>query len=335
MLPINASPPSIVLDVAGQGARNFNFDVEFFVRGLDKEVQRFHYLVTTVSKPTFDLQHDEINQYGFRYNLLTGIRYGDISMTIIDDVDNKSLDFLRMYLNNIITPQQTDGPAPLNPNTRFNNDNVLSILDEDPTQANITALGGSFGSGVIIQEIKVHQYVTVGFDLSARNRIRTWTYSDPQLTNIDMQEFNVESDEIGTFTLSFNYKNVVMHTDGSDYPDTPFELLRAAAYADAAAGAIQSPTQLIKAIPTAATGLAVSEFNQRSPVPGLAAGGFAASTRNTNFKKNASTAPITNAIDSEKAKNGYTPSPSPAPVSENVTKTTPTAAEQAIKLGKL
>lgn len=337
LLPINRNPASIVQDTMPTPARNHNFDVEFTVAGLGSDEQKFHYYVLSADKPKFDFNYEEINHYGYRYNILTGITYPELSMTIMDDSDNKSLSFLYAYLNAIVNSDGGSNPSSRR-FSRFNDSNILATLDSNPEYANIRALGGNEGSGVVIQEIKLHQYVSYGLFGDARGKIRTWTFKDPQLTNIDMSTFSVDDEDIGTFSLSFNYKNISFDLDTKQYPDTPFDLLRAATFADLAEGIItSSPGDLVKAATNIGAQLATTELNTGA-LPGVSGGGALAigeSIRLGIKKIVPAVSPGVPIVDNEKNKNGYVPPQNTRPTSPPKRFEAPKVVDQSGKLDKL
>lgn len=221
----NKNPASIMIDTMQAPARPWNFDVEFFVAGLDKiggeDAHTFQYYVTEVDKPKFDFQYEEINQYGFRYPLLTGIRFTELNMTLIDDAANKTLAFFQYYLSKSVNTVNGEASG-----TRFIGEGAgVPLMEVDPQYANIRALGGDEGNGVIIQKIKLHQYSSVGSDGSPKGRVRTWTFTDPQIINMDMENFSTDNDDIGRMNIAFNYKNVFMELNGSEFANNPFAAL--------------------------------------------------------------------------------------------------------------
>ena len=349
LLPIDKNPASIVIGTMPEVARPYNFDVEIFVKGLDSGVQKFHYYVNEVDKPKFDFQYDEINQYGYRYNILTGIRFGEVNMTILDDADNKSLSFLIAYLNGVMG-ESADNPSilsslvggqPEQPDTRFTNSKILPSLESNPEQANVKALGNESGTGVIIQEIKLHQYVSHNLAGTANGRIRTWTFADPQIVNMDMSQFSTENDEIGSFNFSFNFKNVSIELDTKEYPDTPFELLRAATIADTAVGAATADkATLIKAVTNTGAKLATDTLNGSLPgVSGSSVVGaglaLGKTVKDTKKQTEATIAKIPHKSQDERSKNGYVIPPSPPIKPRQVPKATPPPAAQQSKLDKI
>lgn len=210
-----------MIDTMQSPARPWNFDVEFFVGGLNnvggEDAHKFQYYVTEVDKPKFDFQYEEINQYGFRYPLLTGIRFTELNMTLIDDASNKSLAFFMYYLSKVVN--STNGEPS---GTRFAGYIDTPVLEVAPEYANIRTLGGENSDNVIIQKIKLHQYASVGADGSPKGRVRTWTFTDPQIVNMDMEQFSTDNDDIGKLNLSFNFKNVSMELGGNDFANNPF-----------------------------------------------------------------------------------------------------------------
>lgn len=317
-------------------ARPHNFDVEFFVKGLDRDVQRFHYYVTSIDKPKIDFSYEEINQYGYRHNILTGIKFQELSLNILDDTDNKSLSFLYAYLDAAVQGDQ----GRKSKTTRFT-PGVGYTLPIEPRFANVSAQGGEDGSGVIIQEIKIHQYVGAGISGAAAGlfgrggRIRTWSFLDPQLTNIDMSTLAHDSDDVGSFDLTFNYKNVSFALDGAEFPDTPFGLLRAAAYADLAEGIVTAPpSAYVKAATNAGSQLAATALNTGG-APGVSGGAVIALGEKVrgNDKKPTAVSATTSELDKERNKNGYVQR-QPAPT-ESVDVRKPVPDNQAAKLAKL
>ena len=212
--PESVNPAVEMLDRMPTPARKWNFDAEFIVPGVDSETQKFHFFVKSIDKPQYEFQYAEINEYGFKHKILTGITTGDLGIEFLDDTTNRVLNFINHYLINSV-PEK---------NLRYSQLNFLSVMQKRGFDtASIEARGGI--GNTIIKQIKINQYSGLTSDGTGRGKIRTWVFEEPQIVQFDLDKNATEEDSLSGFVVRFNYKNVVIELDSNLYPDRPGVLL--------------------------------------------------------------------------------------------------------------
>jgi len=212
--PESVNPAVEMLDRMPSPARKWNFDAEFILNGIDSETNKFHFFVRAIDKPQYEFKYAEINEYGFKYKVLTGIDTGDLGIEFLDDTTNRVLNFINYYLINAV-PEE---------NRRFSQTGFLGPMREQAFDtAGIEARGGI--GNTIIHQIKINQYAGLNSDGTGRGKIRTWIFEEPQITQFDLDKHATDDDVLGGFVVRFNYKNVVIELDGGAYPDRPDSVL--------------------------------------------------------------------------------------------------------------
>lgn len=207
------NPAVRMLEAMPAPARKFNFDVEFILDpSMEVGLQKFHFFVKNIDKPQYDFEFIEINQYGFRHKILTGITTGDLQIEFLDDSTNRVLAFIQHYLNGMTASE------------RYVRTGTLPIMNRHGFNTAGVSPRGAVGSS-LIKQIKIHQYSGIGTDGTGRGRIRTWVFEEPQIVNFDLDKQETEDEGVSGFVIRFNYKNVVIELDQNLYPDRPDEIL--------------------------------------------------------------------------------------------------------------
>ena len=206
--PESVNPAVDMLDRMPTPARKWNFDAEFIVPGVDSETQKFHFFVRSIDKPQYEFQYAEINEYGFKHKILTGITTGDLGIEFLDDTTNRVLNFINHYLINSV-PEA---------NLRYSQLNFLSVMQKRGFDTAGIETRAGIGN-TIIKQIKINQYAGLNSDGTGRGRIRTWVFEEPQIVQFDLDKNATEEDALSGFVVRFNYKNVVIDLAGGLYPD--------------------------------------------------------------------------------------------------------------------
>jgi len=212
--PESVNPAVEMLDHMPTPARKWNFDAEFIVAGIDSVTQKFHFFVRSIDKPQYEFQYAEINEYGFKHKILTGITTGDLGVEFLDDTTNRVLNFINHYLVNSVPVE----------NRRFFQTNFLSLMERKGFDTSGIQARGGIGN-TIIKQIKINQYAGLTSDGTGRGRIRTWVFEEPQIVSFDLDKHATDDDVLSGFVIRFNYKNVVIDLAGGLYPDRPDSVL--------------------------------------------------------------------------------------------------------------
>lgn len=214
--PDSVNPAVDMLEKMDTPTRNWNFDVEFITEraATDTETQKFHFFARTIDKPAYEFQYAEINQYGFKYKVLTGIQFGDLGVEFIDDSRSRVLNFINNYLIRSVQGA----------NARFNQTGTIPIMAQQGFEtSNIAPRSGQ--AQTVIKEIKIHQYVGIGEDGTGKGKIRTWTFEEPQIVSFDLDKVDSADDNLSGFVVKFNFKNVVINIYSDRYPDRVDDVL--------------------------------------------------------------------------------------------------------------
>lgn len=208
--PQSINPAQDLLGQMDSPARKFNFDCEFILEDAvaDSETQKFHFFVRSIDKPTYNFKFVEINQYGFRYKVMTGVEFGDLGIEFMDDSRSRVLNFINNYL--IRTSAGN--------NARFQQTGTIPLMAQQGLErASITPRSAQ--GQTIIKQIKIHQYAGIGPDGTGRGKIRTWIFEEPQVIDFDMDKVDSAEDSLSGFVVKFNFKNVVLELYNGQYPD--------------------------------------------------------------------------------------------------------------------
>jgi len=208
--PASVNPAADLLQQMDSPVRKWNFDVEFIVESsmTDSETQKFHFFARSIDKPQYEFSFVEINQYGFRYKVMTGITFGDLGIEFMDDSRSRVLNFINNYLIRSVAGN----------NARFQQTGTIPLMAQQGLErSNVAPRSGQ--AQTPIKEIKIHQYSGIGEDGTGRGKIRSWTFEEPQIVNFDMDKADSADDNLSGFVVKFNFKNVVIDLAGSRYPD--------------------------------------------------------------------------------------------------------------------
>jgi len=213
----SVNPAVELLDAMGAPARTFLFDVEFLLSdNFSASMKNFHWFVKSIDRPKYEFQYTEVNQYGFRHQILTGIRMGELRIEFIDDSTNSVVSWLRGVLD-LYSPKIND---------RHKAPNQVPLMDRKGFDvASIRPMGRGAGEQVI-KTIKIHQYAGINSDGTGRGKIRTWSFDHPQITSFDLDQQATENDAMSGLIVGFNFENAYLEGGVNEYPDRPDDPLR-------------------------------------------------------------------------------------------------------------
>jgi len=214
---LGVNPASDLLAEMSDPTRTWAFDAEFLVKDISSDIQKFHFFIKQIDKPSYNFNYADINRYGYKHKILTGIETGDLGVQFIDDSTNKVLAFVNHYLNKSVYSK----------NSRFRQANSLPTMTREGFDTAGVKPSGSVGpGGTIIQQIKIHQYAGFSPDGTGRGRIRSWIFEQPQIVSFDLDAVASEEDSLSGFVINFNFKNVFIEIGTENYPtrmDNPLE----------------------------------------------------------------------------------------------------------------
>jgi hypothetical protein len=162
--------------IAHQPKFKFLFKVLF--RGFG--VKDFYYYVTRCDKPKVSLSHTDVNYYGFRTKVLTGVSLGSMSMSFHDEIGNTVNAFF------VETMRKLSGQA--------SGTWGIDRGAESASKAYEDNNGYSAGREIIIEQIFANGYAT--------NRFH---FINPRIESFDFDALDMAANDGSVMSISFNY----------------------------------------------------------------------------------------------------------------------------------
>lgn len=133
------------------------------------------FLAHKVQKPSFEISTKQYNLINRPVNIPGNVTWGDISLSLIDTVDNSVTDFLKYY---------------------FFLANVAYDFSNQTGIANIETVDKSHLANIdfIIRQID-----------SEENIIEEWNLVNPMITSLEMSELDYSSDSLSQYNLKIKY----------------------------------------------------------------------------------------------------------------------------------
>lgn len=178
----------------------------------------FTFMVKAVDRPKIDFEYDDdVNMYNFRTKVLKKIRHRELTITFMDDIGNRVLDFFRvlMMIHSPITRRQLerealDLPQKLAPPdvNSVSMGNGMAFTEVSDRSLNDIAIRGTVHSqvGNIIQTIRVKQiYVNPSSHLSSAVEEVIFDFLNARLVSFDLDDLNHETSDVNLMTMQFDY----------------------------------------------------------------------------------------------------------------------------------
>lgn len=212
---------------------NYTVEIQFRERVFDGDTgkighedpyqNKFAILKATRPQPTINYQ--KVNFYNFRTNVATNIDYGTINLVFYDDAANRAHDIFENYMSlvspvfNWRSPSRANamdkfgqGPQSASPNsTNLTGPNGEPILPTVNASAEHTASLGSIPHRHgPIRTIRVFHTYTIKPAGANDPDVETivYTYLNPKITNIVLDELDMSQSAVNTVDLTFNYDSV-------------------------------------------------------------------------------------------------------------------------------
>jgi hypothetical protein len=133
------------------------------------------FLAHKVQKPSFEISTKQYNLINRPVNIPGNVTWGDVSLSLIDTVDNSVTDFLKYY---------------------FFLANVAYDFSNQTGIANIETVDKSHLANIdfIIRQID-----------SEENIIEEWNLVNPMITSLEMSELDYSSDSLSQYNLKIKY----------------------------------------------------------------------------------------------------------------------------------
>lgn len=176
--------------------------------------RNFIFNIKTVDRPKIDFEYEDINQYNFRTKVLKQIKHRELTMTFADDTGCSVHEFFRfmMMVHSPITRRSATDSFDI---AQVHTDSTGSGMsfDENPVSMNDMANRGVIDSpiGNAIKAIKVTQFFTdITESLDYAPKEVAFFFINPRVVSFDLDDVSHESSDPNSFTMSFDYDNMVM-----------------------------------------------------------------------------------------------------------------------------
>lgn len=153
------------------------------------------FLIKKFDKPKTTIEYEEVNFYNFFSQVPKRTKFDSISFDLHNDIKNESMNFIVAYLRRV---------CPI-----FNQEHSMGFEENGMNFDNTNSSYGlhtTTGSYNIIQSIKI-------FDIFNGNKtMDVYTFNNPKITNISMNDWNMEVSETSTITTTIVYDNWYLNT---------------------------------------------------------------------------------------------------------------------------
>jgi hypothetical protein len=189
----------------------------------DPYLNKFAIIKATRPQPTINYQ--KVNFYNFRTNVATNVDYGTVNLVFYDDAANRAHDIFENYMS-LASPvfswtnisranamdkfgqgenNSTPSSGVLGPNGDLIFPGVNAV-----SELNSASLGSIPHRHGLIRTIKVFHTYTIKQPGSNSPDVETmvYTYLNPKINNIILDELDMSQSAVNTVDLTFNYDSV-------------------------------------------------------------------------------------------------------------------------------
>lgn len=164
------------------------------------------FLIKKFDKPKTTIEYEEVNFYNFFSQVPKRTKFGNVSMTLHDDIKSESMNFIVSYLRRI---------CPI-----FNQEHSMNF-EEHGMAFNVA--NSSYGLHTTTDSLNIIQSIKV-FDIFNGNRtMDVYTFNNPKITEVSFDDWEMESVEARTITVDFVYDN--WYVDVGVKPEIPNNVL--------------------------------------------------------------------------------------------------------------
>lgn len=179
----------------------------------------FSFLIMSIDKPKVNFEVDEINQYNFRSKVVKKTTYDPLTITFIDDIQNRVFEFAELY-RLCMSPQarrrgeMMNTPGQLATNGMdFSSHDKLNVSASAASSATVSPLVGSSTS--VLERVTIYQYFAYG------TNVNLFHFMAPKITSFDWDSVDHEDSAADMTTVSFDYDMLYTETKRTAEVDTP------------------------------------------------------------------------------------------------------------------
>ena len=181
----------------------------------------FTFMIKAVDRPKITFEYsDDLNYYNFRSKAITRVRHQELTMTFIDDVGNRVLNFFRalMMIYQPITKRQLTregltyqdrikAPTGVNLGSGMEFSSPGDLDQLDYSHRGVLQPGISTNDiGAVIQTIRIHQiYTDPGVPLGQTVKDVVFDFINARLVSFDLEDLSHESSDFGQMNMQFDY----------------------------------------------------------------------------------------------------------------------------------
>lgn len=150
---------------------------------------KFHYLCRRFTRPEIDIEYEDVNMYNFRTKATRKINYGDVELTLYDDIQNSTMEFLEKYLkvrSPIANRTPSEGDLYEFRGMDFNNTAGASG-GANALPSSSASMGGLVNENkAVLKQVEVYHIYSYG------SKVNKFTFINPKILQFRMSDFDME-----------------------------------------------------------------------------------------------------------------------------------------------
>jgi len=174
---------------------------------------KFHYLCNQFTRPSIDIEYEDVNMYNFHTKVAKKITYEPVQLKLYDDVKNSSMVFLEKYLKvrSPIAKRSKEEAGTYETRgmdfTPRNSGETGSLVNELPGSS--ASMGGLLGENkTVLSSVEVFHIFNYGA------RVNKYSFLNPKLTQLNMSDFDMTgAGEPTSIDLTMSYDSMFLETD--------------------------------------------------------------------------------------------------------------------------
>lgn len=172
---------------------------------------KFHYLCRSFTRPSINVDYEEVNMYNFRTKVAKRVDYEPVQLRLHDDNQNSSMVFLEKYLKSLSpvarrSPNEGDlyelKGMNFEPDSRDRGGIKVNM-----SSASVNGLDGTMRS--ILKEVEVYHIFDYG------KRVNKYTFINPKISVFKLSDFDMDGDAVdpASIDLTLVYDSMFIETD--------------------------------------------------------------------------------------------------------------------------
>lgn len=179
------------------------------------EVIKFQYLCRQFTRPTVNVDYEEVNMYNFHTRVAKKITYEPVTLRLYDDNKNSSMVFLEKYLK-ARSPIARKTPSQQDVFETRGMDFSPYAAGNTQTGSAIQQLTNSSGSmgGLINENRSVLRRIDVYHVFNYGTKVNLYSFLNPKIMQFNISDFDMDDGaEPATIEMQLAYDSMFVHTD--------------------------------------------------------------------------------------------------------------------------